>query len=80
MAESELVRRQLESLGGLKYATFPLLYGDVSIFRSAGRRMGPTPTLRPIQIKKFNTILHLIIRKITSRFAIHVIRLIIIGF
>lgn len=46
MAESELVLRQLESLGGLKYATFPLLYGDVSIFRSPGRLIGPT-LLRP---------------------------------
>lgn len=47
MAESELLRRQLGSLGGLKYATFALLYGEVSIFLSAGRRIGPTPALRP---------------------------------
>lgn len=46
MAESELVLRQLESLGGLKYATLPLLYGDVSIFRSPGLLIGPT-LLRP---------------------------------
>lgn len=52
MAESELVRLQFESLGGLRYAIFPLLYGDVSIFLSPGLRIGPTPTLRPKIWKK----------------------------
>jgi hypothetical protein len=51
MAESELVRRQLDSCGGLRYAVLLLPYGEVSIFLLRDR-IGPPPTLRPCCGKK----------------------------
>jgi hypothetical protein len=66
MAESEDVRRQLDS-GGLRYAVLLLLYGDVSIFLLLGR-IGPPPTLRPKNIRWYFVTKQFVKLNFTSRF------------